>query len=97
MKRKKIDPILAATRKARAWFRRENLTTRPQSVTWSPPDAAVLIGQIVAIEYASDKFDGERRIYRHEFTKLHDMAVSTDGTTIIVLPGFRVTTRGIEG
>lgn len=91
------DAIKAATAKALAWFRRPDLTTPPQVIQWDPPEAAVLIGRIVAIEYYSDKFDGTPRVYRHDFTKMRDLAVSPDGSTLIVIPPFRVTTRGIEG
>lgn len=89
--------VSAAIKKAKAWFRDPKLVTEPEEVSWNPPEAAVHIGRIVAIEYESDKFDGVKRIYRHEVTKKRDLLVSIDGSTMIVLPGFKITTRGIEG
>ena len=86
-----------ATKKAKAWFQDENLVTKPQVIDWTPPESAVHIGQFVAIEYLSDKFDGTKRIYRHEVTKVRQMLLSPDGSTIIVDPPFKVTKRGIEG
>lgn len=86
-----------ATKKARAWFQDESLVTNPQEIDWTPPDAAVHIGQFIAVEYLSDKFDGVKRIYRHEVTKVRQMLLSPDGSTIIVDPPFKITKRGIEG
>lgn len=93
----KKDHAAAAVKKARAWYRKEDLVTEPEMVNWNPPKSAVHIGRIIAIEYESDKFDGVKRIYRHDVTKIREMMLSPDGTTIIVLPGFKITTRGIEG
>lgn len=89
--------IAAAVKKARAWFRDVSLVTEPEEIDWKAPEAAVHIGRIVAIEYESDKFDGVKRIYRHDVTKKRDLLVSIDGSTMIVVPGFKITTRGIEG
>lgn len=86
-----------AMKKAKAWFQDDALVTKPQVIDWTPPEAAVHIGQFVAIEYLSDKFDGTKRIYRHEVTKVRQMLLSPDGSTIIVDPPFKVTKRGIEG
>ena len=86
-----------ATRKAEEWFGSDDLVTRPEQLKWKPPRAAVLVGQIVAIEYQSDKFDGIERVYRHEFDELRLMAISPDGTTIVVDPPMKITRRGIEG
>ena len=89
--------VQAAMLKAAEWFRDPALLTDPETINWTPPKAAMQIGQLVAIEYLSDKFDGVERIYRHEFDHLRDMAVSPDGRTIIIIPGLKITTRGIEG
>lgn len=97
VKTKKTDDLKSTQKKAKAWFQDPGLVTEPEMVDWTPPKSAVHIGRIVAIEYESDKFDGKSRIYRHEVTKNREMLVSIDGTTIIVLPGFKITTRGIEG
>jgi len=86
-----------AIAKAREWFGRDDLVTEPESLPWTPPQAAVEIGQLVAIEYASDKWTGKEVIYRHEFEEERRMAISLDGTTIVVFPPFRITKRGIEG
>lgn len=87
----------AAEKKALAWYRKESLVTDPVEIDWTPPEAMVDIGDIVAIEYRSDKFDGKSKIFRHDVTKTRKLLVSPDGMTMIILPGFKITTRGIEG
>lgn len=90
--------IKAATKKALAWFRRPELVTAPEVLKgYTAPEAVVEIGEILAIEYRSDKFDGVSRDYRHDVTKHRRLFLSPDGGTIVVWPPFRVTTRGIEG
>jgi len=87
----------AAIAKARDWFGLDSLLTEPELMDYQAPEAAVLIGRIVAIEYFSDKFDGKGRVYRHDFERQHDLILSVDGATMIVSPPMRVTKRGIEG
>ncbi len=92
------DGVTKAIEKARSWFGREDLVTEPETIPdWKPPDAVVELGTLIAIEYASDKYDGTLRVYRHEFTKSRFLAVSVDGGTAIVHPPMRITARGIEG
>lgn len=91
------EAVRTALKKAAAWYRDETLVTDPESRPWTPPKAAIHIGQLVAIEYLSDKFDGTERVYRHDFTQLRELHVSANGDTFIVLPGCKITTRGIEG
>ena len=86
-----------AEKKARAWYGKDELVTEAQEIDWTPPKSAVHIGQFVAIEYLSDKFDGTKRIYRHDVTHVRQMLLSPDGSTIIVDPPFKITKRGIEG
>lgn len=86
-----------ALQKAREWFGRDDLVTEPERIPWTPPKAAVEIGNLVAIEYASDKWTGKETVYRHEFEQIRCMAVSLDGSTIVVYPPFRITKDGIEG
>ena len=87
----------AAIAKAKDWFGLDNLVTEPELLDWKAPEAAVLIGKLVAIEYSSDKYDGKERVYRHELDRARDLAISIDGSTLIVTPALRVTKRGIEG
>ncbi len=91
------NPRAKAEKKARAWFGKDSLVTKAQEIDWTPPESAVHIGQFIAIEYLSDKFDGVKRIYRHDVTKVRQMLLSPDGSTIIVNPPFKITKRGIEG
>lgn len=84
--------------KALAWFGDENLLTEPRILkNYEAPQAAVEIGEIVAIEYDSNKFDGVSRIYRHDATRKRKLFISPDGATLIVWPPFKITKRGIEG
>ena len=87
----------AAIAKARDWFGLDSLVTEPELLDWKPPEAAVLIGRLVAIEYSSDKFDGKDRVYRHELDRTRELYVSIDGSCFIVTPALRVTKRGLEG
>lgn len=86
-----------ATAKALEWFGHPDLLTQPERVSWTPPKFAVEIGNLVAIEYASDKWTGVEKVYRHEFEQIRTMAISPDGSTIVVFPPFQITERGIEG
>lgn len=86
-----------AIKKALAWNGRESLVTSPKNIHVKDNLEFVEIGRIVAIEYESNKFDGKTRIYRHDVTKSRILHVSTDGTVLIVKPGFKITKRGIEG
>jgi len=86
-----------ATKKAQAWYGKENLVTNASRV--SIPDSLELVevGTILAIEYESKKFDGRSRAYRHDVTKKRTLYISTDGTVLVIKPGFKITKRGIEG
>jgi hypothetical protein len=83
--------------KAREWFGDAALVTEPETMPWNPPKTAVHIGQLVAIEYLSDKFDGVETVYRHVFDEMLDCVISLDGRTIVLSPGLKITDRGIEG
>lgn len=88
----------AALKKARAFFGNDDLVTEPQALkAYKPPTAFVDIGDFVAIEYDSDKFDGKGRIYRHEGTRKRRCLLSIDGSTMVFDPPFKLTKRGIEG
>jgi hypothetical protein len=86
-----------AVKKAKAWNQREDLVTKPRPIKISDDLEFVEIGPILAIEYESNKYDGKNRAYRHDVTKKRTLHVSTDGTVLIVKPGFKITKRGIEG
>lgn len=87
-----------ALKKARDFFGNDDLVTEPRRLkTYRPPEAFVDVGLFVAIEYDSEKFDGEPRIYRHDITKKRRLLISVDGSTIIVDPPLKLTKRGIEG
>lgn len=89
--------IQKASKKAKAWYQDPSLVTEPEQIPYNAPKAVVDIGNIVAIEYASNKFDGVTRTYRHDVTMVRRLCISPDGSTIIVDPPFKVTKRGIEG
>ena len=91
-------PTAKAIKKAKAWYRREDLVTEPELLKgYHAPKAVVEVGELLAIEYASTKFEGKLEAYRHEVTQTHRLFLSPDGSTLIVDPPFRITTRGIEG
>lgn len=87
-----------ALKKARDFYDSDDLVTVPKQLKgYQTPAAFVEIGDFVALEYDSDKFDGKPRIYRHEATKKRRFLMSVDGSTIIAWPPFKLTKRGIEG
>jgi hypothetical protein len=83
---------------AAAFYGRDDLVTKPRKLRgFKMPNAFVDIGDFVAIEYDSDKFDGKARIYRHEGEVKRRMLLSKDGSTAIFVPPFGLTKKGIEG
>lgn len=85
---------------ASAFYGREDLVTKPRKLRrFKMPTAFVDIGDFVAIEYDSDKFDGKPRIYRHEGEKKRRILMSKGGeyTVMIFSPAFGLTEKGIEG
>jgi len=87
-----------ALKKARDFYGTDELTTEPRPLKgYRMPDAFVDLGDVIALEYDSEKFDGEQRIYRHEATQKRRLLMSVDGSTLIVWPPFKLTKRGIEG
>jgi hypothetical protein len=88
----------AALKKARAFYGNDDLMTEPQKLkSYKMPEAFLDAGDLVAVEYDCEKFDGESRIYRHEITQKRRLLISVDGSTMIIDPPLRITKRGIEG
>jgi hypothetical protein len=87
-----------ALKKAGAFFGPDGPKTPAKPLRgYVAPQAAVEIGELVAIEYDSRKFDGTARVYRHDVTTKRKLYVSVDGSTLIVWPPLKITKRGIEG
>lgn len=87
-----------AAKKAAAFYDNPNLTTEPKALKgYTAPESFVDIGDAVALEYRSNKFDGKTRVYRHDITKKRKFLISADGSTIVIWPPLKVTKRGIEG
>ena len=84
--------------KALAFMGDEKLLTEPRLLkSYKAPQAMIEIGDLVALEYDSIKWDGKSRIFRHESDVKRKFLISPDGQTIVVIPPFRITKRGIEG
>lgn len=89
---------LEAVKAATAFYGNAELATKAKKLRgYKAPLAFVDIGDAVALEYDSDKFDGKPRIYRHECEVKRKMLISTDGSTVVFSPPFKVTKKGIEG
>jgi hypothetical protein len=87
-----------ALKKAREFYDNDDLMTIPKELkNYKAPEAFVDLGGMIALEYDCDKFDGKPRIYRHESEKKRHLLISTDGSTLIVYPPYKITKRGIEG
>ena len=69
----------AITAKARMWFEDPALVTSPTTMAWKAPVGVIEVGQIVALEYLSDKYDGVPTIYRHDAEKPRRLLISPDG------------------
>ncbi len=87
-----------AEKKALNWKQKKSLV-KPAKVLLELPEelAMICIGRIVAIEYEDDKYDGKKRIWRHEFTKNRKLHISKDGQIWAIVPKPKITKRGIEG
>lgn len=84
--------------KALAFMGDKDLVTEPKILkSYKAPSAMIEIGDLVALEYDSIKWDGKSRIFRHESDVKRKFLISPDGQTIVVIPPFRITKRGIEG
>ena len=99
VKPKKKATIAAAKKrvekKAEAWNQKPATRAKTRSI----PDVleAVEVGELVAVEYRSSKYDGKTRVWRHEATKKQKLYISRDGKVFVIVPGFKITKRGIEG
>lgn len=83
---------------ASAFYGSEKLLTKARKLKgYTAPTAFVDIGDFVSIVYDSDKFDGIKRIYEHEGEVKRKVLMSTDGSTAVFNPPFKLTGRGIEG
>ena len=90
-------PGRKAEKKAAAWYQMESLETGAKTIKLPTAVEAVEVGEIVAIEYRSRKYTGRNKVWRHEVTQPRKLHISTDGKVLVVLPGFKITKRGIEG
>lgn len=90
-------PGRKAEKKAAAWYQMKNLETGARTINLPETVEAVEIGKIISITYESDKYDGRKRLWKHDVTGDRTLHISTDGKVLVVLPGFKVTKRGIEG
>lgn len=78
---------------------------RPRKIReldFNEPQSLTLIGRCAQVDYMSDKYDGKKRRYFHEFTSpcllLADPKPQKDGSRVLVLYGkFKITERGIIG
>ena len=91
------EPGVKARKKAAAWYQKKNLETGSRTINLPDTVEAVEVGRIVSITYESDKYDGRKRLWKHDVTGNRTLHISTDGKVLVVLPGFKVTKRGIEG
>lgn len=92
------SPMKRALKKAEDFYGDSSLVTEARELKgYVTPESFIDIGTIESIMYESDKFDGELRLYEHEVTKKRRMLLSTDGSTAIFWPPFKLTKRGIEG
>lgn len=87
---------------ARAAHRVETFTGKPARRVREVPgdlgDTLAKLARVSAIEYESDKYDGKRRRYRHEFEKPAYLACDPRGRFLVIYGRhIRVTARGIEG
>ena len=90
-------PGKVALKKAGAWYQKESLVDGVETIRLPHTVEAVKIGKIISITYESDKYDGRKRLWKHDVTGDKDLHISADGKVLVVLPGFQVTKQGIKG
>jgi len=90
-------PGKLALKKAGAWYQKESLVDGVETIRLPHTVEAVRIGKIISITYESDKYDGHKRLWKHDVTGDKDLHISADGKVLVVLPGFQVTKQGIKG
>ena len=90
-------PGKVAMKKAAAWYQKESLLDGVETIRLPHTVEAVRIGKLISITYESDKYDGRKRLWKHDVTGDKDLHISADGKVLVVLPGFQVTKQGIKG
>ena len=90
-------PGRVALKKAAAWYQKESLVTGVQTIKLPHTVEAVEVGKLISITYESDKYDGRKRLWKHDVTGDKTLHISADGKVLVVLPGFQVTKQGIKG
>ncbi|RPI18732.1 MAG: hypothetical protein EHM58_04495 [Ignavibacteriae bacterium] len=62
------------------------------------PDTYIFIGDVINLDYVSDKWDGKKRAYTHKLKKHGKMLVSPNGKTVLITGlNLNVTGRGLSG
>lgn len=90
-------PGRVALKKAAAWYQDENLVDGVKTIRLPHTVEAVEVGKLISITYESDKYDGKKRLWKHDVTGDKTLHISADGKVLVVLPGFQVTKQGIKG
>jgi len=99
--RKRIKP---ETKKAmalsKAFYGFDPRYLKRRNITW--PGALVLLGACPQVDYISDKFDGKKRQYYHEFKRptliFAGPKPQRNGDNILIIIGkFEITEAGIIG
>lgn len=90
-------PGRVALKKATAWYQDERLVDGVKTIRLPHTVEAVEIGKLISITYESDKYDGRKRLWKHDVTGDKTLHISADGKVLVVLPGFQVTKQGIKG
>jgi len=90
-------PGATALKKAKAWYQKESLVDGVQTIRLPHTVEAVKIGKLISLTYESEKYDGRKRLWKHDVTGDKDLHISADGKVLVVLPGFVVTSQGIKG
>jgi hypothetical protein len=93
---------LNAEKKARAWFDNESLVTGAKVLKSFDFEKVIAggfveIGEILKLDYLSNKYNGKQTAYTHEITKKRRLFISADGSTLVIWPPLKVTSRGIMG
>lgn len=94
------NPTTDALRASAMFHGLEPRHLKKQFYTW--PKSLSAIGACVRLEYLSDKFDGKRRVYYHDFGKgariAFDPKQQPNGDSLIIIRGpFKLKAEGITG
>jgi hypothetical protein len=94
------EPVVKAINRSKAFHGRKIKRIKSVCIDW--PKALVAIGHCARVEYLSDKYDGKKRLYFHDFDEpaviLAGESEQKNGENLLIIKGrFDINSLGIVG